>query len=418
MASSFSAPFRFRDLPSEIRNKIYRNLLCEVSPAPTTVDTTDMFSLALIRHSIDSALLRTSTEIYHEAYAVLIKTNRFVKITVERGVPLRLLIKGLGVRVITENKALVERFKGYVLAVHLGRKTPSQVPEDHESAPLLKACNLMILHRDMEKFCEALTDGDAHTPGFSECIQISITVAPVLNEMPRERYTPSLEEFFSEKTQETLVAPFRKILRGYNAVTLNGHIADDLAKAVREDMGQEKWSDPRSVLEELLAAKQNGSRLFQERKFEEACLCWQDAVVDIEKIIQSSSWVTLVRRGGEPFFSQLAELYFLMRLNIAHIEIFAMQKPGNIYFACLMAEDALKSATRSLKKGFWARGYKYQPSIKHLAKLWYRYALFLRLQGEPGTEEQALMHINKALRLQPDDAAILKEKQNILASMQ
>ena len=68
----------------------------------------------------------------------------------------------------------------------------------------------MILHRDLDRFCEALTDRDAQVPGFSESLQISIALAPVLQVTPHKRYMPSLEDFFTEKTQETLVAPFRK----------------------------------------------------------------------------------------------------------------------------------------------------------------------------------------------------------------
>jgi hypothetical protein len=92
-----------------------------------------------------------------------------------------------------------------------------------------------------------------------------------------------------------------------------------------------------------------------------------------------------------------------------------MKDPFQRYTAGLMAEDALNSATRSLQKDYWKEGFKHRPSIQHLAKLRYRFATYIRLQGEPGSEDRALRHIAKALLIQPGDPAILKEKDNIMA---
>jgi hypothetical protein len=140
---------------------------------------------------------------------------------------------------------------------------------------------------------------------------------------------------------------------------------------------------------------------------------WMDAVVDIDKIHDSSSWSCLIRRGGEDFVSQLAPLYFIMRLNVAHIQISKMHESP--YFSGMLAEDALKSAVRSVKKGFWLSEYRYVPSTPHMTKLRYRYAIFFRLQGHPKDANRALTYIDSALRLAPGDAAIIKERDNILA---
>jgi hypothetical protein len=93
-----------------------------------------------------------------------------------------------------------------------------------------------------------------------------------------------------------------------------------------------------------------------------------------------------------------------------------MSAPGAEFFEAIMAEDALNSATRSLKQDYWMKGCKYRPSDQHLAKLRCRFALFIRLlQAEPGTADRALRHIEGAVRLQPGGAAIVKEKDNIMA---
>lgn len=413
------APFRFRDLPSEIRNKIYHNLLCDIPLPPTTVKFEPSFvDFECAPPVIETAILRTSIEIYREAYDVMIKTNRFVKITSVQGLPMKVLINGLQVSVLCEDRMVVERFKGYVLAVHVGSKSPPPRPMDDFHASSIEACTIIILYRDLDQFCQALTDGDLHVPGFSKNLELSITMAPILDEIPRSRYKPSFDAFFSEKTQETLLEPFRKRLRGYKAVTIHGHVNDDLAKSVRDEMGKEKWTDPEEILIEYAMAKEEGLRLFKERKNEQACNLWQDAVTNIDKIHESSSWPNLVRRGGEGFVSQIAEIYFIMLLNIAHLQLIDMQVPQSTYFGSILAEDALSSAISAIRKGFWMDDYKYKPSAIHFAKLHYRYAFFLRLQAEQGWAEKALVWIDKALRLQPGDSAILREKQNIIDAME
>jgi hypothetical protein len=417
--SPITAPFRFRDLPSEIRNKVYRELLSDFKRIPTVPDISKMLDFVPADHNIDTAILRTNTATYREAYDVMVKTNRFVKVTSVPGLPLRTLLNAMQVPIVAKKKKVVNRFRGYVLAIELGSAKSITLPQDQLVSQLLQSCTLMILHRDIEVFCAALSDGDAHVPGYSCNLQISMTVAPILDERRSAEHMPSFDDFFSEATQKSLLEPFRTQLRGYKAVDIRGHVDRGLAADVQNDMRQDRWSDPAHILANFAVEKEKGSNQFQERMKDTGCLTWQDAVLDIDKMVESSSWTTLTKRGGEPFISQLAELYFLVRLNIAHVQISDMQEGRkSAVFAGIMAEDALNSATKSLRKDHWMDGYKYQPSIQRMAKLRYRFALLIRLQAEPGTADRAMTHIDKALRLQPGDAAIMRERINIAAWLQ
>ncbi|KAH7348202.1 hypothetical protein BKA66DRAFT_601376 [Pyrenochaeta sp. MPI-SDFR-AT-0127] len=383
------------------------------------VDPAQIFDFERASHSIETAILRASTAIFHEAYHVTVKTNRFARITSVQGLPLK-LISGIRVPVVCEDRLVVNRFTGCVLAVHLDSKSRLQVPGSHEDAPFMEPCTLIILHRDLSRFCQGLMDGDILARGFSNDLQISITVAPIMEEMSRTRNRSSFEDFFSEKTQKALLEPLRAQLRGYKAVKIHGYVDDDLLRAVHDEISQERWSDPDSILKEFTIAKQDGSRLFKERKNEEACLRWDDAVVDIDKIHDSTSWANLVRRGGETFTSQLADLYFLMRLNVAYIQLMSAQNPQSVYLevAPTMAERTLNLAAKSLAKGFWMVEYTYRPLIQHMAKLHYRYGIFYRWQANPARATLAFQHIDRALLLQPGDSAIIKEKSSIVAWMQ
>jgi hypothetical protein len=146
MSFASSSTFRFRDLPGkqigvpeplvepsltlhpigEICNKIYSELLCDIKPPPTTTEGVSalLFEYEPAHHAIDTAIFRTSTAIYREAYDVMIKTNRFVKITSVPGLPFTLLLKGLRVSIVASQPDTVNRFQGYVLAIHLGTSKP------------------------------------------------------------------------------------------------------------------------------------------------------------------------------------------------------------------------------------------------------------------------------------------------------
>jgi hypothetical protein len=415
----FSQPFRFGDLPREIRNKIYRELLCDFRPRPTSIDVDSMFKFELAKNDIHAAILRTSKAVYAEAYDTMIKTNRFVKITSLQNVPLGLLVNGLRVRVVTPKKKAVESFKGYVLGCQVGASRDIPIQQGGPSADLAKACHLMVLHRDMDVFCSALMDGDAHCPGITKILQITMTVAPVLSERHPSRHSPLLIDFFSKQTQQTLLTPFRTTLRGFKSIKIQGHVDKGLARDVEDEIKQDRWSDPQQVLAHFIAAKAKGSKLFQQGKKGEGSIEWADAALETDNMVQSSSWETLVKRGGEAFISQLAELYFLVRLNVAHVQIMSMlQYPETAYLPGIMAQDNLNMAVKSMEKDYWMEGYKYRPSIQHQAKLGYRIALLLRLQAEPGAADRALRYIDSALQLQPGDAAIIKERDNIVAWVQ
>lgn len=120
MAQSSTNSFRFLDLPREIRDEIYRKLLCSFEPRPTTLvaplnpraDPSFVNEVTIAQHSIDTSILRTSKQVHCEGrYGVMIKTNRFVHVSTSSGPPIRLLLNHFCIPVVTGNKELVERFQ-------------------------------------------------------------------------------------------------------------------------------------------------------------------------------------------------------------------------------------------------------------------------------------------------------------------
>jgi len=421
MSFTDTAPFRFRSLPSEIRNKIYRILLCEFAPPVSdeqhVTGFTELERANRARHTIETAILRTNKETYREAYHVMVKTNRFIRIQSVRGLPLITLTKPMCLAIVSDKRHLVEQFKGFVLSVNLSTTPRFQLRE----GPEYNACSLMILHRDLDRLCKGIKDGDLHASGYSQNLRLSIIMAPVIYSLQRIQYAPKFEDFFSTKTQEALLKPFRNLLRGYKEVKIIGHVDESLAHDVRTDMARDQCSDPQAVINEARMAKEWGSRLYQAGMCEDACEVWLDGAAAIEQIHESSSWPSLVRSGDANFVPTVAELSFLMRLNIIHHQIADMESPGSKFLpitgfiAGQLAHHALSMVHQSLERDYWKRGYKYTPSPQHMAKLLYRNAVFLRLTAKPGTADEALVLIRRASQIQPTDTAIRKEKLKILA---
>ncbi|KAE8844222.1 hypothetical protein HRS9122_05325 [Pyrenophora teres f. teres] len=409
-------PFRFRDLPGEIRKKIYCLILCEFRrPEEKSDNSLDLLNCmetnTLVEHEVETTILLTSKEIYREAYDVMVKTNRFVKITSVRSIPLPVALSGHQAPLVSAKERVVNNFKGYVLDIHLNYKREGQSVRDDRELPGRQAMTCMVLHRDLVKVCSAFNDLDAHLKGLVAMLKMSITIAPNLECMRSDPISPSFDDFFTKKTQQALLKPLTDNLYGYQGVQIKGHVDSALAAAARQDLAQDRYSNPTAVLAEFAKEKEEGSRLFREKNSEAAILRWLDAALEVDKLLQSTSWPKLIRRGGEEFVSQLATIYFLMQLNIAHVQVGSM--PG--FAPELLAENALNMAVRSIAKNYWMKDYKYVPAPTHMAKLRYRFAMFYRLQANPENANRALVYINGALNVQPGDAAIMREKENIVA---
>ena len=178
-------------------------------------------------------------------------------------------------------------------------------------------------------------------------------------------------------------------------------------------MAQDTASDPEAVLAKYQKEKDEGQVLYTAKKLEDAWLKWQDAALEIEQLRVNSSWEQLTKKGGIPFVSRLAEIYFVMKLNALHVSISNIQTHRP--FADALASDVLKMAMKSLETGCWMEGYKWSPSTMHKAKFWYRYATIMRLTNDTRSAEDAVRAIGVAHRLLPDDAAVARERDAVVA---
>jgi hypothetical protein len=105
------------DLPGEIRNKVYKILLCSFEPLPRGIgqqayhNWSLLFTPVLAKHSVNTAILRANSQIHREAYDVMVKTNRFIRISCTGGLPLEAVFICQQIPVVATEERITQ-FKG------------------------------------------------------------------------------------------------------------------------------------------------------------------------------------------------------------------------------------------------------------------------------------------------------------------
>ena len=103
---------------------------------------------------------------------------------------------------------------------------------------------------------------------------------------------------------------------------------------------------------------------------------WEDALFLINELRASSYWETLVAKGNTPFLDAIAELYFLMALDVMHVRLIGAERPIQGYPPWYDKNRFVKFAAYQIyvarfcrKRNYWLKGYKWQPSQEQNANL-------------------------------------------------
>jgi hypothetical protein len=112
------------------------------------------------------------------------------------------------------------------------------------------------------------------------------------------------------------------------------------------------------------------------------------------------------------FVAKVAELYYTINLNIAHIALKWVEQGDRD--ALPGAQRAISCFKDSKKQGYWGDiAHSWEPSEAQETKETLRYAKFLRLQDVPNLIPFATAAIVHAAHPDPDNAAVLEEKRKI-----
>ncbi|KAF2033403.1 hypothetical protein EK21DRAFT_58596 [Setomelanomma holmii] len=317
MAETCDDPFRFLDLPGELRNKVYALLLCyfsdELSPHEVQTGWTDDLSVEWAVHDIDTAILRVSSLLHREAFDVMVKVNRFVRIWSNTALPLQPIVVIDSIPVVMQDVHSITTFKGYVLDVCLSTSKPLHVHQEQRYD--IRPCSLVIRARDLHLLSEGIMHAETHCPDFSTSIVIDINVAPILDHHKMPRYEGSFAEFFSESIQQALLAPFRTLCNMEN-FTVRGHVLPEVARSVAEEARMDEWSgNPQAIIRKYESETEEATKSFHAGHLEQAAIGWARPNFEILRMKRSNTWNLLVARGGQNFVDKIAELLFLLCLN-------------------------------------------------------------------------------------------------------
>ncbi|KAF7875230.1 hypothetical protein EAF04_002402 [Stromatinia cepivora] len=440
-ATEATKPFRFQDLPGEIRNKIYKILLCDfhVDIIPRTFRDPARLPLptrtAVFNYNVEPNILRTCRKIYQEGTYLMRKTNLFVKFEYDLSLhPVLITIIKMQVPVLVADPNYLKNFKGTVMTHQMCyRKIPGVQDRFRSLTP--NATSIILLGRHLHHLLVALSavrwsidfhdDWLEHSVTFTDPYEIKESKG--LFASLRRFFSPKPEEFepfFSRKLQEKLIAPYRATLKAFPHFTFKGTIPEDLKTIASSEITLlPDIYDPdqvRMFLDNIRDIKGQGAYLFNEGSFSSANGRWEDCRLMIEYGLVGDRGKRLRKSGGVTLMNSLAEIYFDLAYLGAQSTIQLMQNGSNGQPSEL---ETLAKCIRANRFDFqdWSEQYAneitWQPDPIKAATLFYREAVCFRLSMVPEYLTRAWRAIDRALQTMPNNQEFHIEKEGILAAL-
>ncbi|KAJ4378004.1 hypothetical protein N0V83_000834 [Neocucurbitaria cava] len=330
-------PFRLLDLPGEIRNRIYHDVLCAFEQTSTPVLTAlarilrqepEPNGINQVSHATETTILRTCRTVHREAYDIMVKSNKFIRIRVTNPGLSGHLVR-TQMPVVTMDRAHVAQFSGYVmqLDMHLDAH-----PDEPTTYPLL---DFMILGRDWETFCNyftTLTKEETYS-------KIRISFNPGATNLAD--YKAPLSSPFLEKAQISFLHTFRAHARDLRSVEITGPVAPTLVASVIKDVSSNSSLNTNKILSEMQDMHHLATQLFAANNTVEASSTWSLINPLIARLIRHPGWSSSPR-------------------TLAKVHKFNFKAPVNIakcYLRHLRAPPTHLSPSYIVMLGFGALGY-------------------------------------------------------------
>lgn len=394
-------PFRFLDLPGELRNNVYDLLLCSWNDEPE-YEPGFVGGLCKRSPSYDAmALLRTNKQIHEEAFDYMMKRNQFVRVTC-RGLDVNsLFLSDEIIPAITTNHRKATRFEGYLMHFTLSKPALSSGPINFSEN------EIMVLRADLPALCRQLDIESAMSDANASASKhLSIRASISFNPLHTEMFTPAI--------QQHLLEPIAAHVRGISNLSISGPISTNIAQAVISQVAQPRWTDPKATLDSIHTGTDVGKRQWQNRDFYSASESWAYSMRTLERMRHSSSWLSLKATGGEDFVNATADLYFT--LNLLRAAFLQVDMAGESASRLLVERNATmswehlrKCETASARFTQHADA-TWTPSNEQASKMLFRQARCLRLLGVGRDVVRAVTLIEQAAVLAPNDIVIRDEK--------
>lgn len=408
MAETTSIPFRFLDLPIEVRNAIYHVVLCDPPPAKLRrVEQADLLwlpeGMSVITHPREMQILHTNRQVHAEARDVMLRGNQFIRVRARGiGQVIRGFLLARQIPIVRTTTRSRESFRGFVMthSIELASDQP-EFPGSEDDADV----DLVILQRDHGLFCEALaTRGVLMVRGFGHLTRHKLTI--------HNPFESTLSPgFLGEKNQERLLQPYRNHLRGFLHFSVDGSVSSALAESVKHAVAKEDLPEPDAVLAEFKHNKDLGNLHFRQKEFHKAAEAYTVGYIKVALIRNGNLWSQVAAKGGQGFLYGISETYYQVCLNCAqNILVFLkeMSESDNtkIRYYCGKADYHVKSAMAA-GKNFTS---DWRPNLQQMAKLSFRAASVERVLGNM---DAAKSLIDIARQQAPSDPVIRREAEEI-----
>lgn len=412
---SSQKPFRFLELPLEVRNAIYNVILC--SPPPPKLWPLEQQDLVGVPdenshlcHLFETQILRVNHQIYSEAKDVMLRGNQFIRIrgrgTHGVGAYAQMIIRSRQIPILATTPSFQDSFNGIVMT-YIIDWAKDKIPPDVANpvgALQIDDVEFVILRRDLDVFCETLALLALLTyEGFDE---ESLHIVEIHNPF----HGTLSPDFMSETNQERLLQPFCDHLQGFKHMFICGHVSPQVSEAVPKRLANEQLTSPEEALVGVQNAKDKGNTFFRRREFYKAAAAYWKASIEVRTIKRRSSWSHMRTQGGVSFVHALAGLYHQISLNAAQNILTCLRENFDPIptkegcHAIFHIQEAMN--TPRMFDLEWA------PTLAQMAKANYRMACVQRAMGDA---QGAKVWIDEARLQAPSDEIIRREAEEIEA---
>ncbi|TGO40530.1 hypothetical protein BHYA_0035g00040 [Botrytis hyacinthi] len=398
-------PFPFLNLPVNIRQHIYKMLLCIFEDPPEDLKDNGLtlvpIRIAKLQHDIHPQILRTCQKINHEATVIMRETNLFVMVTgvIRLDEPRNCFFSKYILMIRIETEQQEKDFRKACVMTHeiCGSTKTSGVSPD-------EPYKFMLLHRHLPLLCAALVVSAIGTLPY--CDEMSATHTVTILETYDEDMSKSSS--LSEKRREKLIATYRSEFEGFMGFQLKGDISDELKDAVLSGITRAPQLNHEGTIHSLQSMEAKGNDFFALGDDENANQIWCQALIRIRRILTMIKGKLLHETHEPEFIYQLMNIYFDLSSDRLQYFIHAMQMAGiqqrKALFRVLSrtVDDPFNMKSHCNLEG-WA------PFQHKLAEFRYREAIGCRLAGA----SRARGAIEEALKAMPNHPQFLDEQRRI-----
>ncbi|KAI9639954.1 hypothetical protein NHQ30_011684 [Ciborinia camelliae] len=417
--------FRFLDLPGGIRNDIYKMVLCDVLD-PELSDGPESERRVGDEHNIHPQLLRTCHQIHDEAKYVMTMTNRFVEVQFVTGtrlnfgflkmaqlstVPILRIKKNIPI----EDVPIGGIFDGCVMRHKVSSIGGSRWEE--------RICHsILVLHRHMDRLLAAIMQTQWFTAmlnSSSNTVHEITLLNPFLslgNGVDFLGQNSNARPFSIEPIlalREHFLSPYSRVPQEGSEITINDNTTDTPRDALVERIPMPLMT-AESVMRDLHQLKQTACDYVSRGSYgyAEDYFCLADYKISVLMNKSNRLLMALFEKEGPELENQLGPLYHSICLHRAKIAVAMMEVDKSQNNRKLKEQfDLVKTMAAHAQAP--TQFESFTPTPSQAAEILWLEARAYRLMGDRRSTHKAMLKIESAIAMSPDNDTFKEERDRI-----